>query len=210
MLLPSLVAAVALADPAAAAETIQGSGAGTGYSSINVGHALPAFPLCLPGSQGSTYVVNVPEGIVAATETSPPSTAQYAGPLKVTITLTASFYFSPAGTFSDPMCLMPYAVPATIAVASPNQTAIPRVNCPADDGVFTRTNTAIEFNESSDGTALDGSCTVTSATTVTVSPVTHTFVGNEYPCFEDPFTLTYTCPNGLDTTNVQGNWTVSG
>lgn len=203
---------LAFAGPAAAAETIQGSGAGVGHSTIDVRHT-PEPSLCLPGKKNSQYVVDITEGsVIAAEET---SVAEYLGPLTVTVTLDEDFWFSPAGTFQDNMCLIPAAVPATISVNSASS-SLPNplggsVTCTPDTGQFQRVNTTLAFNEvGSDG---DGSCTVTSgdgSPSVTVEPVTHAFVGNEYPCLEDPITSTSTCPDPVDDTHVQGEWTVTG
>lgn len=204
LLLLSLIALVAGAGPAAAAETIQGSGAGVGFSTISE-EGDPTFPLCLPGDAGSQYVINVPAGVVAAAETTPNSSAVYTGPLTVTVTLTTDFFFGPAGISTDSTCAVPGPVPATIAVSGSSGSA--SVSCPIDEGVFTRTNTTIEFNEALELPGLDGDCTVDDgATEVTVSPVTHAFVGNEYPCLDPPGT----CPGPVASVHVQGEWTVTG
>lgn len=213
------VALFALAGPAAAAGAIEGSGAGVGFSTINVAGGPPSAPLCLGGQAGSSYVINVAAGEVSAAGTT--GAAVYAGTLQVTITITAPFKFSPAGVFAatSTNCVgPPAAIPATIAVSGPGPlgTGTGTVSCPADDGHFTRVNTTIAFTEALEAPALDESCTVTTSvppvppSSVTVSPVTHEFVGNEFPCFEDPITLVYTCPGALETTHVQGVWTVAG
>ena len=207
----SAIALFALAGPAAAAGAIEGSGAGVGYSTISVAGGRPAAPLCLGGTSGSSYVINVGAGSVSAAGTT--GAAAYAGPLQVTVTITASFQFSPAGIFAPGSnCVgAPAAIPASIVVTGSGPAG--SVNCAADDGHFSRVNTTITFNEALDApSGLDGSCTVTSAVTgsVTVVPVTHEFAGNELPCFEDPITLVYTCPGPLETTHVQGAWSVAG
>ena len=214
-LLLALIALVAAAGPAAAAETIQGSGAGTGYSDINV-KGQPTAPLCISGTSGSQYVVNLAEAVVGASETMPNATGQYTGPATVTITLKEAFFFSPAGIFSDDLCTMPTLVDANIVVASVGT----GLSCTTDGGKFSRVNTAISFEEAArDGATLDGTCTVGG---VTVSPVTHTFAGNEYPCLDPaqgpvgppPPPGTTTCPvvGGVDPgqSHVQGVWTVTG
>lgn len=195
----SAVALFATAGPAAAAQTIQGSGVGAGHSTINeTGSGLPT---CLQASRGS-YVIDIAAGSVTAADGS--SVAEYAGPLTVTITLKAPFFFNPAGVFSDSDCMQP-GVAADISVSG-SHPDVGSVTCDADDGTFYRVTTTIEFNEAlKDG---DGSCTVTGVaptTTVTVSPVTHVFTGNEYPCLDPPGT----CPSPLDTAHVQGEWTVT-
>lgn len=205
------VALFALAGPAAAAGTIAGSGAGVGFSTISVAGGPPAAPLCLGGTSGSSYVINVAAGSVTAAGTT--GAAVYAGPLQVTITITGAFLFSPAGVFAPGSSCVgpPAAIPATIAVTGSGPAG--SVSCGADDGHFSRVSTAITFNEALDALGgLDGSCTVTSAVTgsVTVVPVTHEFVGNEFPCFEEPFTTVSTCPGPLATAHVQGVWTVAG
>lgn len=210
-----LVAGVALfasAGPASAEETTAGSGAGVGFSTISVAGGPPAAPLCLTATGGS-YVVNVAAGSVVAASTAPPAAAEYAGTLQVTISISGSFDFSPAGVFApDSNCVgAPALIPASIAVTGPTPVGpgISSVSCPADGGFFSRVNTTIAFTEAA--LPLDGSCTVTGPTgTVAASPVTHDFVGNEYPCFEDPITMVYTCPGALETTHVQGTWTVAG
>lgn len=190
------IALFAAAGPAEAADAIAGSGAGTGYSDINVtGNPQEQLPPCLPGRANSKYVVNVPQGVVRT------STQQYTGALTVTITITESFYFSPAGIFDDALCTQALPKNATLAVSG-------GVSCPADDGTFSRVNTTLLFEEpAADVASLDGSCTVGG---VTVGPVNHTFAGNEYPCLEDPSETVYTCPAGIDTLHVQGVWTAAG
>lgn len=200
-----VISAVALgagAGPAAAAQTIEGSGVGAGYSTVNeTGSGLPT---CLRASRGS-YVIDIAEGGVTASDGT--STAVYAGELTVTISL-GEFYFNPAGVFSDPACASP-GVAADISVGGSNP-GVGSVTCGNDSGTFYRVNTSIEFNEvGKDG---DGSCTVTGvapsggSATVTVSPLTHAFTGNEYPCLDPPGT----CPDPLHTAHVQGEWTVTG
>lgn len=209
----SAFALAASAGPASAAETIQGSGAGTGYSTIDESGPQPEVPLCLFTSQSGSYIIDMAEGSVTAAET-PTSVGQYTGALQVTIALSGGFYFGPAGTFSDDTCTTPTEVAATITVtAQPSGTVI----CPADNGWFQRVNTTITFREANPPDApvvLDNSCSVPrvgGGTAVTVSPVTHAFVGNEYPCLDvwvnEPHN---TCPSPVDTVHVQGDWTVAG
>lgn len=76
----------------------------------------PEPSLCLPGKKNAQYVIDIAEGSVIAAEEI--SVAEYLGPLTVTITLDEDFWFSPAGTFQDNMCLIPAAVPATISVTA--------------------------------------------------------------------------------------------
>ena len=204
-----LLAAMALfaaAGTASAADAVVGSGTGTGYSDIDVvGNPGAQLPPCLPGSSGSKYILDdVPAGVVKTT------TQQYTGPLTVTITITEDFYFSPAGIFEDDKCTLALPQSATLAVS----TLAGQLLCPADDGAFSRVNTALLFEEPVEDLTqtppvlLDGTCTVGG---VTVGPpVNHTFAGNEYPCLQDPFTQVYTCPAGIDQVHVQGTWTAVG
>lgn len=83
-----------------------GAGVTTGGSSTISGNADPTFPLCLPATGALITLSN---------------TGTFNGgltPVATTATFTASsgFFFGPTGTFSDPTCTTPLAVPGDLSV----------------------------------------------------------------------------------------------
>ncbi len=195
---PVLAAAAIFAatGPAGATGVTQGSGAAVGYSTVSATGS--GLPICLAAS--GDYRTTIAAGQAAAVN-GVPTTGTYAGQLDLTITLPNTFWFNPAGVFSNASCTTP-GVSATITVTSTG-TGQGSLSCTGASGTFGRVNSTIAFVSNP---LSPGSCTVSGVTV----PAVHTFVGNEYPCLTDPFTETSTCPSPLDTAHVVGVWTMAG
>lgn len=114
--------------PAAA----QGAGTTTsGYSNINKVTPTMTVPLCLqPDANTTIKLFNV------GTMNGGPSNPN--NDLKTTADFTqdpnVTYYFGPGGTYSDPSCTMPYAVPGTLSVSG-------NVKCDATNATYQRIGT---------------------------------------------------------------------
>jgi len=145
------------ASPALAA----GAGASTGSTSINE-TGTPAVPLCIQAKTNAGITLNNTGTFQIGTGT------PYEGSWTASLSTTTTFYFSPAGIFSNNTCTMPYLVPITGSASG-------GVSCSSLSGSYTRVSNAYTI-------AVSGSCTANGVTGST----TLVFTGNQNPCLPTP------------------------
>lgn len=158
------------------------AGVSTGSTNISVSNAV-GVPLCAQARSAAITLDN--------TGTFMAQTAVYEGTSTATYTASTSFWFNPAGTFSDSLCSVPYLVPGSLTVTGSNGTS--SVSC-SGSAVYTR-QAANAYVITTAGMANSCSVTVGATTTPALSAIL-TFAGNQDPCF-DGFPLPLPDPCGV-------------
>lgn len=152
-----------------------GLGTATGTSDENP-QPVPNSPtLC--GKQTTSSTIS----LTATGTYSAQNVNVYAGTSNVTVTLTAPYYVSPAGSFGgDSTCTTPGTVPATLRITTgtPAPGTVGTVTC-SGSGTYQRVNTtvAITFGPPNGSAA----CTVNGA--AATQPLVIRYTGNQLPCF---------------------------